>query len=60
VLELKKGFLGSEKYRLKLSDVFEINQDEVSEYEMKFRKKIKAYHHSQELFSMLVRAHLDN
>jgi predicted N-acetyltransferase YhbS len=60
VLELKKGFLGSEKYRLKLSDVFEMNQDEVTEYDKKFRKKKKAFHHSQELFSMLVRARLDD
>ena len=58
VLELRPGFFGKKKWRIKQSDVFNIDQDKVDDFDKRFQEKEKKYQHSQELFNMNIRAYL--
>lgn len=58
VLELKSGFFGDKKWRLKQSDVFEFEQSAVQEFDKAFEEKEKVKCYSQELFSILIRSFL--
>jgi hypothetical protein len=58
VLELQPGFFGNKKWKIKQSDVFNLDQDKVNEFDKMFREKEKEYQYSQELFKINIRAYL--
>ncbi len=59
VLELENGVFMDKKWKFKESDVYQIDQDKVEEYDKKFKIKEKKYQYSQDLFSMLIRSYLE-
>ncbi len=59
VLELENGVFMNKKWKFKESDVYQIDQDKVEEYDKKFKIKEKKYQYSQDLFSMLIRSYLE-
>jgi len=58
VLELEKGFFGSKKWKAQQSDAFHFDHGKVDDFDKKFPAKEKAYHYSQELFSIICRSRL--
>jgi hypothetical protein len=60
VLELQPGFFGSKKWRLEQSDAFNLDQDKANEFDEKFENREKKHQYSQDLFAMLIRAHLQH
>ncbi len=58
VLELKPGFFGKEKWKVRQSDVFKYNQEEAIEYDKKFKDKEKKVQYSQEIFKIQIRSFL--
>ena len=60
VLELQPGFFGTKKWKLKQSDVFNVDNEKVIEFDKKFEKKEKKTQYSQELFRMQMRSFLKN
>jgi len=58
VLELKEGFFGGKKWKIKQSDVFSFDEEKAIEYDKKFPIKEKKYQYSQEIFKMNIRAFL--
>ncbi len=58
VLELKPGFFGNKKWKIKQSDVFNLDHEKALEFDKRFKEKEKKYKYSQELFKMNTRAFL--
>ena len=58
VLELKPGFFGSKKWKIRQSDVFKFDHEDAVEFDKKFRRKEKKIEYSQELFKMQIRSFL--
>ncbi len=58
VLELESDFFGSQKWKIKQSDVFSFDHAKVIEFDKRFKKKEKQTQYSQEIFSMQIRAFL--
>jgi putative acetyltransferase len=58
VLELEEGVLSGHKWKYKYSDVYELNEKDVEEYDKTFPKKEKGYQYSQEIFSIAYRAYI--
>lgn len=58
VLELKKGFFGSKKWKAKQSEVFNFDPEEALKYDKRFNEKEKKVQYSQELFRMQIRSFL--
>jgi len=58
VLELKPGFFGSKKSKIRQSDVFKFDHEDVEEFDKKFQRKEKNTQYSQELFKMQIRSFL--
>jgi predicted N-acetyltransferase YhbS len=57
-LELEKGIFRGSKWAYSYSDVYEINQNEVEEFDKQFKPKKKEYNYTQEEFSIAYRAYL--
>ena len=60
VLELQPGFFGNKKWKAKQSDAFNFDNEQVIEFDKRFKKKEKKIQYSQELFKMQIRAYLKN
>jgi predicted N-acetyltransferase YhbS len=60
VLELQPGFFGCKKWKAKQSDVFTFAQEEVLEFDKKFKEKEKKTNYSQEIFKIQIRSFLHN
>lgn len=60
VLEIQRGFFGNKKWRIRQSDVFDLDQDKANEFDKRFQEKEKKHQYSQELFKMTIRAYLKN
>lgn len=58
VLELKPGFFGNKKWKIRQSEAFEFDQKKAEEFDRGFAEKEKKYQYSQELFGMLIRAYI--
>lgn len=59
VLETQSGFFGkNKKWRIQQTDAFNLNPDEIKEFDSRFQKKEMKYQYSQELFSMIIRSYL--
>ncbi len=58
VLELQPGFFGNKKWKIKQSDAFIFDQENLKEFDKRFTEKEKKYQYSQELFKMNIRAYL--
>ncbi|MBN2603681.1 MAG: N-acetyltransferase [Candidatus Thermoplasmatota archaeon] len=58
-LELKKGIFQGHIWKYCPSDVFNINHDDVEEYDKQFTHKKKEYRYSQEEFSIASRTYID-
>lgn len=58
VLELQKGVFQEHTWKYYDSEVYNINDAEVDEYDQKFPPKVKGYHYTQEEFAIAVRASL--
>jgi predicted N-acetyltransferase YhbS len=59
VLELERGFFDTHRWKFKESSVYEIESDEVDDFDKGFPPKEKKYQYSQALFSMLVRSFVE-
>lgn len=60
VLALDENFfLQDKKYRFYYSDAYNIDTNQVEEFDKRFAEKKKEYHYTQELFSIGFRAFLD-
>ena len=60
VLELRRGFFASSpQWAFQTSAVYEFDAAQVDAYDARFPPKEKKHQHSQDLFSMLVRAVVD-
>ena len=60
ILELQPGFFGNKSWKLRQSDVFQLDHEAAAEFDKHFEKKEKKAHYSQELFKMQVRSYLRN
>ncbi len=60
VKELKKGVLANHKWSYFESTAYEPNQDGFDEYEATFEKMEKKYQYTQELFSILSNAYIED
>jgi putative acetyltransferase len=58
VLELEEGALAGHKWKYRYSSVYEINDQDVDEFDNNFVKKEKGYHYSQEIFSIAFRSYV--
>lgn len=58
VLETKEGFFGNKHWKIKQSDVFNFDSNEVIEFDKTFKEKEKKVQYSQELFKMQIRSYL--
>lgn len=59
VLELEKVRLDGHKWKCYQSDVYNIDQNQVEQFDKQFEPKEKGYKHSQYLFSMAIRAFIE-
>lgn len=55
-LELEEGILGGRSWKLKLSDVYNVDEKEAEAFDSGFAKKEKGYRYTQEIFSIAVRS----
>ena len=60
VFEIEEGFFGNKKWKLRQSEVYNLDNTKVEEFDKKFEYKEKRTEHSQELFKMLIRSYLRN
>jgi predicted N-acetyltransferase YhbS len=60
ILELQPGFFGKKSWKLRQSDVFQLDHEAAAEFDKRFEEKEKKAHYSQELFKMQVRSYLRN
>jgi len=58
VLELKNGFFGNKKWKIKQTDAFCFDNEKALEFDKIFPEKEKNYKYSQEIFKMIIRAFL--
>lgn len=58
VLELKPGFFGQNKWKVKQSDAFKFDQEDAVEFDKRFMEKEKKVHYSQEIFKIQIRSFL--
>lgn len=58
VLELQKGVFQDHSWKYYDSEVYNINDAEVEEYDQRFPPKAKGYHYTQEEFAIAIRASL--
>jgi predicted N-acetyltransferase YhbS len=58
VLELQKGVFQGHSWKYYDSEVYNINDAEVEEYDQRFPPKAKGYHYTQEEFAIAIRASL--
>lgn len=58
VFELEKGVLNGVKAKFYHSDVYNINENEVDEFDKQFEPREKEYRHSQYLFQIACRAYV--
>jgi len=59
VKELKTGILSKQNWRFFESEAYDPNMDEFDDYEASFEKMEKAYQYTQELFSILSQAYIE-
>lgn len=59
VLELQKGVFDNHRWRFKESNVYEIDQNNVDEYDKRFPVKEKKHTYTQDIFSILIRSFLE-
>lgn len=59
VLEMDEGALSGGPWKAHMSDVYDLNSEAVEAFDKHFEPKKKAYHHTQDEFSMAVRAYLE-
>lgn len=57
-LELEAGALAGHKWKYRYSDVYEINENAVEEFDKSFAKKEKGYRYTQEIFSINFRSYV--
>lgn len=60
LLEIEEGFFGDKKWKLKQSEVYNLDNVKVEEFDRKFEYKEKKKEYSQEFFKMMIRAYLRN
>lgn len=60
VLEVEEGFFGNRKWKLKQSEVYNLDNLKAEEFDKSFEYKEKKQEYSQELFKMLIRSYLRN
>ncbi|TXT50161.1 MAG: GCN5-like N-acetyltransferase [Spirochaetes bacterium] len=60
ILELQPEFFGNKSWKLRQSDVFQLDHEAVAEFDKLFEKKEKKARYSQELFKIQVRSYLRN
>ena len=58
VLELKNGFFGKKKWKMKQSDAFCFDHEKALEFDTQFAEKEKLHTYRQEVFNMSIRAFL--
>jgi len=58
VLELQNGVFQGHSWKYYDSEVYNINDVEVEEYDQRFPPKVKGYHYTQEEFAIAIRASL--
>ena len=58
VLELRNGFFGNKKWKIKQTDAFYFDQEKALEFDKTFPEKEKKYEYGQEIFKMNIRAFL--
>lgn len=59
VLEMNGGIGRNGKYEYKGSDVYDLDPEEVMEFDRRFPFREKKHHYSQDLFSMMLRSHVE-
>lgn len=57
-LELAEGAFADQKWKLKLSNVFDINEKEAEDFNKGFSKKEKVHQYSQDIFSIEFRSYV--
>lgn len=60
LIEIEEGFFGNKKWKLKQSEVYNLDNLMVEEFDRKFEYKEKKKEYSQELFKMMIRSYLRN
>ena len=60
ILEIEEGFFGNRRWRLKQSDVYNLDNAKVEEFDKSFEYREKKHEYGQELFKMLIRSYVRN
>jgi putative acetyltransferase len=57
-LVLEEGVLGGRKWKLRLSDLYNVDEKEAEAFDAGFARKEKGYRHTQDIFSIAVRSYV--